>query len=90
MNKTELISAVASSTAFPKAKTEEVINATLNAITKALAAGESVKLVGFGLFEVRARNARVGTNPQTGEKVDIPATKVPAFKPSKKFKDAVG
>ena len=90
MNKTELISAVASASDLSKVKTEEVVNATLDAIVKALASGDSVQLVGFGSFEVRSRNARVGLNPQTGEKVNIPASKVPAFKPGKKFKDAVG
>ena len=90
MNKTELISAVASASDLSKVKTEEVVNATLDAIVKALASGDSVQLVGFGSFEVRSRNARVGLNPQTGEKVNIPASKVPAFKPGKKFKEAVG
>lgn len=90
MNKTELISAVASASDLSKVKTEEVVNATLDAIVKALASGDSVQLVGFGSFEVRSRSARVGLNPQTGEKVNIPASKVPAVKPGKKFKDAVG
>lgn len=60
-----------------------------NGITESLVKGAKVQLVGFGSFEVRERSARKGRNPQTGEEIEIPATKNPAFKPGKQLKDAV-
>ncbi|MFS0855163.1 HU family DNA-binding protein [Paenibacillus taichungensis] len=89
MNKTDLVNAVVEKTGLAKKDTEQVINETLSAITNALANGDKVQLFGFGNFEVRDRAARKGRNPQTGEEMDIPASKAPAFKPSKALKDAV-
>lgn len=89
MNKTELISAVSENCGMTKKDTEAVVNAALEAITNAMVNGEKVQLSGFGIFEVKAREARVGRNPHTKEAIEIPATKVPSFKASKALKDAV-
>lgn len=89
MNKTELIAAVTQSAGLTKKDTERVINAAIDAITASLTAGEKVQISGFGTFEVKEREARIGRNPHTREAVEIPATKVPAFKPSKALKDTV-
>lgn len=89
MNKTELIAAVAERTGMTKKDTEKAVAATLEVITAELAKGEKVHLAGFGSFEVKSREARVGRNPRTNEAVQIPASKVPAFKASKALKDAI-
>ena len=89
MNKTELIAAVAEKTGLTKKDAERVINATVETITQSLVAGEKVQVSGFGNFEVKAREARVGRNPRTKETIQIPATKLPAFKAAKALKDAV-
>ena len=89
MNKAELISAAAEQAGLSKKDTEAVVNATLDTIASTLADGEEVRLVGFGTFEVKKREARTGRNPKTKEEIKIPATKVPAFKPGKALKDAV-
>lgn len=89
MNKSELINAVAEKTALSKKDSEAAVSAALDAITAALADGDEVRLVGFGTFEVKKREARIGRNPQTKEEIQIPATKVPAFKPGKALKDIV-
>ena len=67
MNKTELVAAVAEKTGMSKKDSEKAVNAAFDSITEALAAGEKVQLVGFGAFEVKERNARVGRNPKTKE-----------------------
>ena len=89
MNKTELISAVAEKAEMTKKDAEKAVNALFASIEEALAKGEKVQLVGFGTFEVRERAARTGRNPQTGEEIQIAASKVPAFKAGKALKEAV-
>ena len=89
MNKTELIAAVAEKTGLTKKDAERVVNATFETVTAALAKGDKVAVAGFGNFEVKAREARVGRNPRTKETIQIPATKLPAFKAAKALKDAV-
>ena len=89
MNKTELVEAVAKKMGTTKKEAEAAVSAFTETVKEALAEGKKVQLVGFGSFEVRERSARKGRNPQTGEEMDIPATKVPAFKPGKGFKDVV-
>ena len=89
MNKTELIAAAAEQTGMTKKDTERVINAALDAITAELAKGNKVQLSGFGSFETKDREARVGRNPHTRESIEIPATRVPSFKASKALKDTV-
>ena len=89
MNKTELIAAAAQSAGLTKKDTERVINAAIDALTASLAQGDKVQISGFGTFEVKDREARVGRNPHTKEAIEIPATKVPVFKASKALKDTV-
>jgi len=89
MNKAELVAAVAEKTALSKKDSEKAVNAAFEAITAALVAGDKVQLVGFGSFETKERNARVGRNPRTKEEIQIPASRVPAFKAGKALKDAV-
>ena len=89
MNKAELVTAVAEKAGLSKKDSEKAINAAFDAITDALVAGDKVQLVGFGAFEVKERNARVGRNPKTKEEIKIPASKVPVFKPGKALKDTV-
>lgn len=90
MNKTELIAVAAEHSGISKKDTERVLNAAIDAVTAALANGEKVQLSGFGIFETKDREARIGRNPHTREAIEIPATRVPAFKPSKALKDIVG
>ena len=89
MTKTELIAAVAEKAGLTKKDAERVVNATVETITESLVKGDKVQLSGFGIFEVKAREARIGRNPRTKESIQIPATKLPAFKASKTLKDAV-
>ena len=89
MNKTELIATVAEGAGLTKKDTERVLNAAIDAITLSLAKGEKVQLSGFGTFETKEREARIGRNPRTREAVEIAATRVPTFKPSKALKDII-
>ena len=89
MNKTELIAAVAEKTGLTKKDAERVVNATVDTITAEMKKGERVALSGFGIFEVKTREARTGRNPRTKETIQIAATRIPAFKASKTLKDAV-
>ncbi len=88
MNKTDLIAAAAEKSGLSRKDAEKALNAMLDVVTEALAAGEKVSVVGFGTLEVKTRNARMGRNPKTKEEIRIPATKVPVFKPGKALKDA--
>ena len=89
MNKAELVAAVAEKTALSKKDSEKAVNATFEAISEALSKGSKVQLVGFGSFETKERNARIGRNPRTKKEIKIPASRVPAFKAGKALKDAV-
>ena len=89
MNKTELIAAVAAKTGLTKKDAERVVSATFETVTETIKSGEKVSISGFGIFEVKTREARVGRNPRTKEEIKIPATKLPAFKASKTLKDTV-
>ncbi|MDF0479967.1 HU family DNA-binding protein [Vagococcus sp. PNs007] len=88
-NKAELIEKVAEKADLTKKDATTAVDAVFSTIQDLLADGEKVQLIGFGNFEVRDRAARKGRNPQTGKEIDIPASKVPAFKPGKALKDAV-
>ena len=90
MNKTDLIAAAAEKSGISKKDAERVLNAAIDTVTAALVRGEKVQLSGFGIFETKEREARVGRNPRTKEAIEIPATRTPAFKPSKMLKDIVG
>ncbi len=89
MNKNELISAVAEATGVSKKDTDAVIKATFEAISKAMADGDKVQLIGFGTFETRERAERTGINPLTKQKINVPASRVPAFKAGKALKESV-
>jgi len=89
MNKTELISAIAVNSGLSKKDSEKALSATIDAVTKALVTGDKVQLVGFGIFDVKDRAARIGRNPKTKEPINIPATRTPQFKAGKALKDAV-
>lgn len=89
VNKQMLVSEVAKKAELSKSNAKEAVDAVVESITNALANGDKVQLIGFGTFEVRERAARKGRNPQTGKAINIPASKVPAFKPGKALKEAV-
>lgn len=89
MNKTELIAAVAEHAGMTKKDTERVLNAAIDAVTAALVQGDRVQVSGFGTFETKVREARIGRNPHTKEAIEIPATRVPGFKASKSLKDVI-
>ncbi len=89
MTKSDLVNVVAHSTGLDKKKADEAVAAVFSAITTALSEGDKVSLVGFGSFEVKERKERTGTNPATGKKITIKASKAPTFKAGKALKDAV-
>ncbi|MFU8876502.1 MAG: HU family DNA-binding protein [Wenzhouxiangellaceae bacterium] len=89
MNKSEFIDAVSTKAGLTKADANRALDAMIDTISKALKKGDTVALVGFGTFSVKKRAARTGRNPATGETIKIKASKSPAFKPGKAFKDAI-
>lgn len=89
MNKTELIAQIAAKSGLSKKDAEKALAATVDSITEAVVAGDKVQLVGFGSFESKTREARMGRNPKTKEAIEIPATRVPVFKAGRALKDAV-
>ena len=89
MNKTELVAAIAEKTDLTKKDAELALTAVVESITEALVKGDKVQVIGFGSFEVKNRAARTGRNPKTKEAIEIPASKVPVFKPGKALKDAI-
>ena len=89
MNKSELIKAIATKAGLPQKQAADALTAFQTVILEALKAGENVQVTGFGTFEVRTRAARQSRNPRTGEAVEIPEKKVPAFKAGKVLKEAV-
>lgn len=89
MNKTELIAAMAEATGMTKKDSEKALNAAVESITAALVKGDKVQVSGFGTFEIKEREAHMGHNPQTGEAMEIAASRVPSFKASKTLKDTV-
>ena len=89
MKKKELITAIAEKSGLTKKDAEAALTATLDTIVETVAAGDKIQITGFGTFEQRQRNARMGCDPRTGNKIEIPASKVPAFKAGKEFKNTV-
>ena len=89
MNKADLIDAVAESADISKAAAARCVDTVFDSISGSLAKGDPVTIVGFGTFSVKARAARTGRNPQTGESIQIAASKLPGFKAGKGLKDAV-
>ena len=89
MNKAELVTKVAEKTGLSKKEAEKAVVAVFDSIQATLKAGDRVQLVGFGTFEIRERGARAGRNPRSGATIQIPASKVPAFKAGKVLKEAI-
>ncbi len=89
MNKSELIEKIAEVSDLTKADSARALDGFVQAVTEALQAGDSVALIGFGTFMVKERSARTGRNPQTGEAIEIAASRIPSFKAGKALKDAV-
>ncbi|EPQ6932586.1 HU family DNA-binding protein [Pseudomonas aeruginosa] len=89
MTKSDIVNAVADRAGLSKADAGRALSAVLDTLTDTLKRGESVSLVGFGTFAVKTRAARTGRNPQSGQSMDIPASRIPSFKPGKALKDSV-
>jgi len=89
MTKADLVEEVARVTELTRKDSEVIVDTLFESVIKALKAGDKLEVRGFGSFRVRQRNARVGRNPKTGEKVEVPAKRVPYFKPSKELKDLI-
>ena len=89
MNKAELVAAVAEKSGLSKKDSDKAVTAAFDIISEELAKGGKVQLVGFGSFESKVRNARIGRNPRTKQEIEIPASRVPTFKVGKALKDAV-
>ncbi|NLD59520.1 MAG: HU family DNA-binding protein [Clostridiales bacterium] len=87
MNKVTLISKIAEKSGLSKKQAEVALAAFIDSVTEALKEGDKVQLMGFGTFEIKERGARTGRNPATGETIEIPASKAPAFKAGKGFRD---
>lgn len=87
MNKAGLVAKIADKTDLTKKQVETVLNAFTDTVLETLKEGDKVQMMGFGVFEVKERAARVGRKPSTGEAIEIPAKKIPSFKPGKGFKD---
>lgn len=89
MTKAELVEKVSAQINLTKKQTEVVVNTVFQSITESLAEGKKVELRGFGSFRVRSRNARIGRNPKSGDRVDVPAKRVPFFKAGKELRELV-
>ena len=89
MNKTEFIAEIAAKTGLSKKDAEKALAAVVETVIDTVNKGDKVQLVGFGSFELKCRDARMGRNPKTKEAIEIPASRVPVFKAGKAFKDAV-
>ena len=89
MTRTELVANVAEKAGITKKSADVVLNSLFETIKQALVEGDKVQIIGFGTFEIRNRAARKGRNPQSGEEIDIPASKLPSFKAGKALKEAV-
>lgn len=89
MNKTELVTKIAAASGLSKKDSEKALDAALDSITTALTEGEKVQIVGFGIFDVKARAARIGRNPKTKEAIEIPPTRVPQFKAGKALREII-
>lgn len=89
MNKSELVAKLAADTELRKGDVEKVVDSLLATIKEVMVNGDKLQLVGFGTFEAKDRAEKEGVNPATGEKITIPACKVPSFKPGKALKDEI-
>ena len=89
LTKADLIEEVLRVTELPRKESETIVETVFDSIIDALQKGDKIEIRGFGSFRTRERRGRVGRNPKTGEKVEVPAKKIPFFKPSKELKDFV-
>ena len=89
MTKADLVEQVIQMTELPRKGSETIVETIFESIIQALQTGDKIEIRGFGSFRTRQRKARMGRNPKTGEKVEVPAKKIPFFKPSKELKDLV-
>jgi integration host factor subunit beta len=89
MTKADLIEEVARVTDVTRRDSEVIVETIFDSVVHSLRAGDKIEIRGFGSFRTRQRNSRVGRNPKTGDRVDVPAKKIPFFKPSKELKDLV-
>jgi integration host factor subunit beta len=87
MTKAELVEEVSEKTGLPKKQAEIVVNTVFESIVDTLKTGEKIELRGFGSFRIRRRDSRTGRNPKTGDKVDVPAKRIPYFKPGKELRE---
>jgi integration host factor subunit beta len=87
MTKAELVEEVARKTALPKKQAEIIVNTVFESIVDSLKSGEKIELRGFGSFRIRQRDSRIGRNPKTGQKVDVPSKRIPYFKPGKELRE---
>jgi integration host factor subunit beta len=87
MTKAELVEEVSEKTGLPKKQAEIVVNTVFESIVETLKTGEKIELRGFGSFRIRQRDSRMGRNPKTGERVDVPAKRIPYFKPGKELRE---
>ena len=89
MTKAELVDEVARAVQLTKKQAETIVNLVFDSIVESLRAGEKIELRGFGSFRLRSRKSRLGRNPKTGAKVDVPSKKIPYFKPGKELKELI-
>lgn len=89
MTKADLVEEVARLTELTRKDSEVIVDTLFESVIKALKTGDKLEVRGFGSFRIRQRNSRIGRNPKTGEKVEVPAKRVPYFKPSKELKDLI-
>ena len=89
LTKADLIEEVLKVTELPRKESETIVETIFDSIIEAIQKGEKIEIRGFGSFRTRQRRGRVGRNPKTGEKVEVPAKRIPFFKPSKELKDLV-
>ncbi len=89
MTKAELIDEVSRVVEMTRKDSEVIVEAIFNSVVQALHSGDKIEIRGFGSFRTRRRQPRVGRNPKTGARVDVPAKRIPYFKPSKELKDLV-
>ncbi|GIU73432.1 MAG: HU family DNA-binding protein [Bryobacteraceae bacterium] len=89
MTKADLIEEISRVCEFTRKESEVIVEAIFDSVVRALREGDKIEIRGFGSFRTRQRKARVGRNPKTGERVDVPAKRIPYFKPSKELKDLV-
>ena len=89
MTKADLVDEVARTVQITKKQAESIVNIVFESIVQSLRAGEKIELRGFGSFRLRSRKARIGRNPKTGERVEVPSKKIPYFKPGKELKELI-